>query len=267
MLPTYFLAHGTPTNALEKNRFTQDWHNITQNLKNHATPKAIVVISAHWHVPGTFITSNQNPSTLHDFGGFSQALFDCQYPCPGSPQLVNTIQNLLTQVNIQGQTTEQWGLDHGSWVILKHLYPNADIPVLQISMDSRHNNIRQHYNIGQALKSLRNEGVLFIGSGNIVHNIKKWMQQQDDTSINWAVDFDQAISKALLINDFDAIESFHRLPFANDAVPTIEHFLPLIYCLGLSGNAQYDFSECNLSFSQFPFDDLSTACSRSIEFS
>ena len=265
-LPTYFLAHGTPTNALETNHFTKDWHNITTSLKKHPTPKAIVVFSAHWQTNGIQITANQNPPTIHDFGGFSQELFNCQYPCQGSPTLARNIQTLLSQHKFSSQLTESWGLDHGSWVILKHLYPQANIPVLQISLDTSQNNIHRHYDIAQALKPLREQGVLFIGSGNIVHNISKWMNMRPSDSTDWATHFDQAIANAIRNNDFATISRYNTLPFAADAVPTIEHFLPLIYCLGLAGDAQYQLNHATITHSTFPFNDLSTACSRSIAF-
>ena len=265
-LPTYFLAHGSPTNAIENNHFTQDWHNITANLKHHPEPKSIVVFSAHWQTNGTQITANQQPKTIHDFGGFSQELHNVQYPCQGKPQLAATIQNLLSQNNIESQLTKSWGLDHGTWVILKHLYPKANIPVLQISLDASHNDLYRHYTTAQSLKPLREQGVLFIGSGNIVHNISKWMTMRSNDSTDWATQFDAAITKAIQENNFDVIAHYQQLPFADEAVPTIEHFLPLIYCLGLSGDQQFQLSPSSITHSTFPFNDLSTACSRSLAF-
>ena len=265
-LPVYFLAHGSPMNALEDNYFTKDWHNITADLKKHPKPKAIVVLSAHWHVAGTFISSNKKPPTIHDFGAFPQSLFDCQYPCDGSPELATTIKKQLQKAGFAANTTDQWGLDHGTWVLLKHLYPKAEIPVLQLSLDNRTNDGQHHYLVAHALKPLREQGVLFIGSGNIVHNITKWMSMRPGDDIAWAVEFDKAICNALNTNDFNAIANYQTLNYAQEAVPTIEHFLPLIYCLGLIGDKAFQFHNTQIKFSDFGFEDLSTACSRSIAF-
>ena len=266
MLPTYFLAHGSPTNALEENYFTQDWLNLTTELNNHPIPEAIVIFSAHWHTPNTLITANHHPPTIHDFGGFSNALYNCQYPCPGNPELAKAIKTLLNTNHINCELSEAWGLDHGSWVLLKHLYPEANVPVLQISLDNSHNDLHQHYNIAQQLKPLREQGILFIGSGNIVHNISKWMSMRQDSPINWAVEFDKSIHDAISNNLFEHISDYQQLPFASEAVPTVEHFLPLIYCLGLHGDQHHQWDTKGITHSDFGFNNLSTACSRSIAF-
>ncbi len=269
-MPVFFLAHGSPMNALDSNHFTQDWHNITASLKKFPKPKAIVCLSAHWHVPGTWVTANTKPPTIHDFGGFPQALFDCQYPCPGNPELADEICQLLNLDLIQShdhaQTTEQWGLDHGTWVILKHLHPDASIPVLQISLDNRTNDCSYHYQLAQKLKPLREQGVLFIGSGNIVHNIPKWMTMKPGEPTDWAVKFDAAIRDAIDQNHFETVRDYLSLDYAAEAVPTIEHFLPLVYCLGLAGDENFSWQESQVQHSDFGFEDLSTACSRSIAF-
>jgi len=256
-MPVFFLAHGSPMNALEDNYFVADWHKLHQNTP---TPSAIVVFSAHWHVAGTRITASQNPPTIHDFGGFPPALFAQQYPCPGSPCLAAELANSLKTQGINAQLDEQWGLDHGTWVILKHLYPATNIPVLQISLDATQHDLHAHHAIGQALKAYREQGVLFIGSGNIVHNIPKWFQSRPGDPIDWAVDFDQAIATAIEQRDIQQLANYQNLAHAQDAVPTVEHYLPLLYVMGLSDKSD------TLQFSDFGFKDLSTACSRSLRF-
>lgn len=256
-MPVYFLAHGSPMNAIEDNYFVADWHNITANTPR---PKAIVVISAHWETRGTKITAQKNPETIHDFGGFPPVLFAQQYPAKGSPELAQSIQNVLAEKNITADLDHSWGLDHGSWVILKRLYPNADIPVLQISLDMSQSDFSYHIRVGQALQPLRKQGVLFIGSGNIVHNIAKWFRSKPNDSIAWAKEFDDAIAKALINRDSEQLVNYHTLPYANEAVPTAEHYLPLLTIYGLSDEQD------KLYFSDFGFEDLSTACSRSVKY-
>ena len=155
-MPTFFLAHGSPMSAIENNYFVEDWHSIH---KDTPTPSAIVVISAHWHVPGIRITANEFPKTIHDFGGFPQALFDKQYPAPGSPKLAEALAATLNAQGFKAKTDLSWGLDHGTWALLVHLYPKADIPVLQISMDLQEDDLTYHSGIGEALKALREQGV------------------------------------------------------------------------------------------------------------
>lgn len=256
-MPVFFLAHGSPMNALEDNYFVADWHKLHQGTPR---PSAIVVFSAHWHVPGTHITGHQKPPTIHDFGGFPPALYQQQYPCPGSPQLADNIAGTLMQNGLRARVDESWGLDHGSWTLLQHLYPNADIPVLQISLDASEHDLMQHYRIGQALREYRDQGVLFIGSGNIVHNIRKWMTASPSDPIDWAVEFDAAIAGAIEQGDIETLANYQQLPFASEAVPTVEHYLPLLYVMGLADEND------RLAFSDFGFHDLSTACSRSLCF-
>lgn len=253
-MPVFFLAHGSPMNALEQNYFTNDWLQLHEGCP---TPKAIVIFSAHWHVPGTRILSSEQPKTIHDFGGFPPALYQQQYPCPGNPTLAKALKDSLSEAGFEASLDDNWGLDHGSWVILKHIYPEADIPVLQISLDVNRHDLTQHYAMAQALQTYRDQGVLFIGSGNIVHNIGKWMMSSPNDPIDWARDFDAVIADAIAARDIETLCQYSTLPYARDAVPTVEHYLPLIYCMGLT---QADEA---LRFSDFGFEDLSTACSRS----
>lgn len=256
-MPAVFLAHGAPSNALEKNMFTEDWLTLCQGILK---PSAIVLFSAHWHVPGTIIQSQIKQKTIHDFAVFSPELFQCQYPAQGAPELAQKISEQLTKHNIHNQCKNDWGLDHGSWAILKHLYPDADIPCLQISMDITELDLAKHFAIGRSLQSFRKQGILFIGSGNIVHNIPKWMTIRSNDPIDWAVDFDQSVWQATKARDWKSLFKYHDMPYANDAVPTVEHYLPLIYIAGLSHDN--DAIAC----SQFAEQSLASACSRSIRF-
>lgn len=256
-MPVFFLAHGSTMNAIEDNYFVDDWlaiHNGTPQ------PKNIVVFSAHWETHGTRVTANQQPPTIHDFGGFPPALFAQQYPAKGNPELAAQLVQTLTTHGFNAALDERWGLDHGTWSLLKRLYPNADVPVLQISLDASQSDLQHHYHVAQALKPFREQGVLFIGSGNIVHNIAKWFRSRPSDSIAWAVEFDQAIAKAIVARDIETLVNYQNLPYANEAVPTVEHYLPLIYCMGLADESD------TVRFSEFPFHDLSTACSRSVRF-
>ncbi len=222
MQPALFLAHGTPMNALAPNAFSEDWQRLCAGIER---PRAILCISAHWCTRGTFVTANQQPPTIHDFGGFPQPLFDVRYPCPGDPALATSIAKQLAPTTIG--LSNDWGLDHGSWSLLVHLFPEADIPVLQLSLDLTQAP-RFHYELGKALGYLREEGVLVIGSGNIVHNIAKWIHNPGGP-FDWAREFDQRIARALSEGDIDTVIDYHKLPHADDAVPTVEHYLPLLY--------------------------------------
>jgi len=225
-MPVLFLAHGTPMNALERNRFTEDWCKL-----NEATPRpqAIVCISAHWETQGTRVTCGATPQTIHDFGGFPPDLFAQQYVCPGADDLGVELCNSGLGIDLDAH----WGLDHGAWSLLKHLYPQADIPVLQLSLDVD-KTPAQHFALAQQLHGWRERGVLFIGSGNIVHNIHKWMMQPHGP-FDWAREFDRKVFAAITAGDFAALVNYSQWqPWAADAVPTPEHFLPLLYALGLS---------------------------------
>lgn len=220
-MPALFIGHGTPMNALEHNQFTRDWCALNQQTPK---PKAILCISAHWLTQGLFVTAQPSPTTIHDFGGFPQALFNCQYPCPGSAALTARVQQLT------GATASaDWGLDHGSWVPLMHLYPKADIPVVQLSLDISRSN-QAHYALAKQLQPLRDEGVLMLSSGNIVHNIAKWMSDPHGP-FDYAREFNQAIVDAANAGDYQAVIDYEQHPYANDAVPHPDHYWPLLYTL------------------------------------
>ena len=226
IMPVMFLAHGSPMNALENNEVTRDWQQMIEGI---TTPKAVVCISAHWETQGTYITSSALPGTLHDFGGFPQALFDVQYPCPGAPELAHRIIERVSLTDIKPDPQRQ--LDHGVWCLLLKLYPQANIPVIQISLDATQH-AAFHFEMGKELAFLREENILLIGSGNIAHNIRKWMMEPDGP-LDWAIEFDQWIYQAIQRRDYQSIFNYQSLaPYATDAVPTPEHFVPLLYCLG-----------------------------------
>lgn len=226
VMPVLFLAHGTPMNALERNRFTEDWCRLNETTPE---PKAIVCISAHWETQGSRVAAGRPPNTIHDFSGFSPALFSQHYPCPEAYSLAAE----LCSSGLAIEQDEDWGLDHGAWSLLKHLYPQADIPVLQLSLDVN-KTPAQHYQLAQQLRDWRAQGVLFIGSGNVVHNISKWMMQPHGP-FDWAKQFDLKVFSAIAAGDFEAVVNYSQWqPWAMDAVPTPEHFLPLLYALGLS---------------------------------
>ncbi|MBB3046182.1 4,5-DOPA dioxygenase extradiol [Litorivivens lipolytica] len=220
--PALFLAHGNPLNALNNTPFVNDWRSFLPKEK----PLAILCVSAHWETLGTFVTANVAPKTIHDFSGFPPALYNIQYPCPGAPELAANICERSPEI----QPTLDWGLDHGSWSLLLHLYPDADIPVLQMSLD-RQRSPQQIFELGRSLACLRDEGVLLMGSGNIVHNIRQWLQNPNG-AFDWAESFDRAVSTALMQGDIESLINYQSLPEADMAVPSAEHYLPLLFVLG-----------------------------------
>ncbi|WP_130734706.1 4,5-DOPA dioxygenase extradiol [Flavobacterium sp. J27] len=230
-MPILFIGHGSPMNAIEDNEFSKRWQQMGKEIPK---PKAVVVVSAHWLTKGTAVTAMLNPKTIHDFGGFPQALFDVQYPAPGDPSLANEIQNLVTNPAIT--LDHEWGLDHGTWSVVKHMYPNADIPVLQLSIDY-HKPAKYHYELAKQLLLLRKKGILIIGSGNMVHNLRMvaWNKlNEPEYGYDWALEmntiFKQKISTGNHM-DLVAYEKLHKA--ANLAIPTPDHYYPLLYILAL----------------------------------
>lgn len=227
-LPAFFLGHGNPMNALLSNGYTEAWSRIGQQVP---TPKAILAISAHWYVPGTGVTVSTAPRTIHDFGGFPQALYQVRYPAPGDPELARRVQKLLAPVEVV--LDETWGLDHGTWAVLCHVYPEANIPIVQLSIDETQP-ASFHYEVGRRLAPLREEGVLIVGSGNLVHNLHAfaWGRHTPDP-YDWAVRFETAARQLMLARDHKELVQYEAL--GNDAmlsVPTPDHYLPLLYVLG-----------------------------------
>jgi 4,5-DOPA dioxygenase extradiol len=227
-MPTLFLGHGSPMYVIEENPFEKSWKLLAKSLPK---PKAILSISAHWETRGTFVTGMEHPPTIHDFGNFPQALYDIQYPAKGDPKLAIRIQSLVTKTEV-GLDTD-WGLDHGTWAVLAKMYPEANIPVLQLSLDKALTP-REHYEIGRELKPLRDEEVLILGSGNIVHNLSQISFNPKDEPADWAVEFDEIIKQYLLKRDHQGIIDFESMgEIARLSAPTTEHFDPLIYIIAL----------------------------------
>jgi len=228
-MPAIFLGHGSPMNALSRNAYTQAWAAMGRSL---ARPTAVLAVSAHWYRTGCAVTANTAPRTIHDFGGFPQALYEIQYPAPGSPALARRVQSLLAPVEVA--LDERWGLDHGTWSVLMHLFPDADIPVVQLGIDKREAP-RFHYELGKRLMPLRDEGVLVIGSGNLVHSLAAYNWEEPEVApYAWAERFEQQVRAALLRDDSDAVIDYpHFGADARRSVPTPDHYLPLLYILGL----------------------------------
>jgi 4,5-DOPA dioxygenase extradiol len=228
-MPVLFLGHGTPMNALADNQWTRNWARIGAELPR---PTAILAISGHWCTHGTGVTAMANPPTIHDFGGFPQALFDIQYPAPGDPALAARVRDLLTPTPVV--MDQEWGLDHGTWSVLLKAYPAADIPVVQLSMDMRLP-AAEHLALGAKLAPLRDEGVLIIGTGNVVHNLRA-RQRGEANAYDWAVNFNDHIRASLVNGDRNALAQY--LDFGEPArlsVPTPDHYYPLLYAAGAGG--------------------------------
>jgi len=229
--PVLFIGHGSPMNGIEDNEFSRTW---TKFGKEIPKPKAVLVISAHWLTNGTQITAMPNPKTIHDFGGFPQALFDVQYPAPGNPELAEAASKLITSTNVG--LDHDWGLDHGTWTVVRHMYPNADIPVLQLSIDYS-KPPQYHYELAKQLKSLRKKGVLIIGSGNMVHNLRMvaWEKlQKPEYGFDWALEMNSVFKEKIGNNDFNALINYEKLNAAAKlAIPTPDHYYPLLYAMAL----------------------------------
>lgn len=230
-MPLLFLGHGSPMNAIEENEFTNGFRNISTKFEK---PKAILCISAHWETRGTFLTAMEHPPTIHDFGGFPQALYEVQYPAPGSPELASEVQQLITST--QAGLTDKWGLDHGAWSVIRHLYPNADIPVIEMSIDYT-KGPQYHYELGRELAALRRKGVLILGSGNLVHNLRMvaWNKMNEvGYGFDWAEEARAKMNQWILNGNHRALIDYEKQGTAFKlAIPTPDHFLPLLYVLGL----------------------------------
>ncbi len=229
LMPAVFFGHGNPMNALMQNTYTDGWAAIGKAMPR---PQAILAISAHWYVAGTFVTAQQVPRTIHDFGGFPPELYQFEYPAPGSPALAGRVKDLLAPARVG--LDQSWGLDHGTWSVLCHVFPKADIPVVQLSLDKTLPP-QSHYNLAKLLAPLREEGVLIMGSGNIVHNLRTYAWgKQDVEAFDWAVRFEKLTRQFLLQGDDAPLINYDQLgPDALLSVPTPEHYLPLLYVLAL----------------------------------
>ena len=225
-MPLLFLGHGSPMNAIAENEFTRGWREAGKSVPK---PAAVLCISAHWETYGPQVTAMEKPRTIHDFGGFPRALFEMQYPAPGSPELAQRVMQLLAKNAVKPDQT--WGLDHGTWSVLCRMVPKADIPVVQLSLDHTRDGAF-HYNLGAQLQDLRDEGVLILGSGNIVHNLR--MMVLEDTSFDWALDYDARVTQWILDGEHEPLIHFEKGgKSAALAINSAEHYLPLLYILAL----------------------------------
>jgi 4,5-DOPA dioxygenase extradiol len=232
-MPLLFLGHGSPMNAIQENEFVAGFRIISAEIKK---PNAILCISAHWETKGTFVTAMENPKTIHDFGGFPRELYDVNYPAPGAPFLAEDIRQLIQMTPIE--LDYKWGLDHGTWSVIKHLYPQADIPIIQLSLDFN-KTPEFHYKLAKELSLLREKGVLIIGSGNIVHNLRlvAWNKLNEEFAYDWAIEANDKTKQFIIDNDHQALINYKLFGKAFDvSIPTSEHFLPLLYILALKNN-------------------------------
>lgn len=232
-MPVIFFGHGSPMNTLARNRYTEAWRSLGAAVPR---PKAILAVSAHWFTRGIAVTAMTQPKTIHDFGGFPQALFDVEYPAAGDPELAARVRELLAPIPV-GQD-RSWGLDHGTWSVLVHAFPAADVPVVQLSMDANRP-ARFHYELGQRLAPLRDEGVLVIGSGNVVHNLMLMQRGEGVPAYAWARRFNDAVRAALSSRNHEVLIEFERAgEDARLSVPTPEHYLPLLYIAALQAQGE-----------------------------
>jgi 4,5-DOPA dioxygenase extradiol len=229
LLPALFIGHGNPMNAIEDSVYSQAWREAAAAIPR---PEAILCISAHWETEGTLVTAMAQPRTIHDFYGFPDALYQEEYSAPGSPELAERVRSLVTSTAVRLDETYSWGLDHGAWSVLRRMYPEADIPVVQLSLD-RSQHPRFHYELGAELQSLRREGVLMLGSGNIVHNLRL-LQWNAAEPYPWAAEFDRLATDLILSGEHDRLVAYTALgEAARLSIPTNEHYLPLLYILAL----------------------------------
>lgn len=229
-MPVLFLGHGSPMNAIEENEFVIGFRNVAQEVPR---PQAVLCISAHWETRGTQVTAMEHPRTIHDFGGFPQALFDVRYPAPGSPELAAETRRLVSSTDVI--LDQQWGLDHGAWSVVKHLYPNADVPIIQMSIDYTLAP-EKHYALAKELAVVRDKGVLIVGSGNMVHNlgVAAFDRINEPFAYDWAQEASDMMKRAITTGDHRPLIDFHAQGRAFDlAINSGEHFLPLLYALAL----------------------------------
>ncbi len=243
LMPVLFVGHGSPMNAIEDNVYSRSWAQMGKNLP---LPHAILCISAHWQTQGTKVTAMQNPRTIHDFGGFPEALNTAQYPAPGAPEYAYMVKKAVGTTSVE--MDHDWGLDHGTWSVLKSMYPKADIPTFQLSMDYQMSP-QQHYELGKELAPLRLKGVLIMGSGNIVHNLR--LSRFDmPTAYDWAIEFDTKVAELINNNDHKSLINYQNLgEAAKLSIPTNEHYLPMLYVLALQESGeQLEFSNTDNIF-------------------
>lgn len=255
LMPVLFIGHGNPMNAILDNPFTRELAHTGASLRKKYNPNVILVVSAHWLTKGTYVCASPKPETIHDFGGFPDELFAVQYPAPGSPEYAAKTAELAPEIH----TTNDWGLDHGSWTILKHLVPAADIPVFQVSIDYNRP-MQYHFDLAKQLQALRRKGVLIIGSGNIVHNLRLSMGNlRNDTGkpYDWAIEFDEWAKSRLNDRDFKALVNYEKKGTAAKlSVPTVDHYVPMLYSAGLAGANE----ELHQFYEEITFGGISMRC-------
>lgn len=231
-MPVLFIGHGSPMNAIETNEFTQTLVSLSEKVPR---PRAILCVSAHWMTEGTWVTAMDRPKTIHDFYGFPKALFDIQYPAPGAPEIATLIRETVQRPSIVSDK-ETWGLDHGSWSVLRHMYPKADIPVLEMSVYMEQT-AEYHLQLGEKLRPLRDQGILIVGSGNIVHNLQQLSWESSAAPYPWAIEFDQWSKQRLESRDFKSLATQYLKTEAGKlSVPSNDHYFPLFPVLGASDN-------------------------------
>lgn len=228
LMPALFIGHGSPMNTLERNRYTDGWRDLGRRLPR---PRAILAISAHWYFGATAVTAMARPRTIHDFYGFPQPLFDFEYPAPGLPELAGEIAEIV-KPHWVGADRDQWGLDHGTWSVLAHMFPHADVPVVQLSLNALRP-LGYHVELGAALAPLRERGVLIVASGNVVHNLRQLEWTMPELGYDWAQRFDEAARRQLAEAPGDVLRLAEHPGYAR-AVPTPDHFVPLLYLAGLA---------------------------------
>jgi 4,5-DOPA dioxygenase extradiol len=230
-LPVLFVGHGSPMYAIEENEFVQKWKSLGEELPR---PKAIICISAHWETRGTQVTVMQNPPTIHDFGGFPRELYEVQYPALGNPELAKEAIKSISGTQVLAD--EKWGLDHGTWSVIRRIYPKADVPVIQLSLDYN-KSPKEHYELAKELASFRDKGVMIIGSGNIVHNLRQvaWDKKDDEEyGYDWTIEANELVKKLIVENNHQALIDYKSLGKAMQmAAPSVDHYLPLLYALAL----------------------------------
>ena len=255
--PVFFIGHGSPMNGIENNVFSEQWKKIGKQID---LPSAVLVISAHWLTKGTHVTAMKEPKTIHDFGGFPQALFDVQYPAPGSPFLAGETAKLITSTDVG--LDHDWGLDHGTWTVVRHMFPDANVPVLQLSIDYNQP-ASYHYNLAKQLFDLRKRGVLILGSGNMIHNLRMLDWRSIDSpgfGFDWAIELNDIFKKKILSKDHTSLINYEGLSKnAKLAIPTPDHYYPMIYNLALQSekdNVEFfndDYVGGSLSMTSFRF--------------
>lgn len=226
--PALFFGHGSPMMTLTRNKYTTAWSKIGQTIPR---PKEILCISAHWYISGPAVLIATAPPTIHDFGGFPKALFDIEYPAHGSPALARRVQQLLAPIKVD--LSERWGYDHGTWSVLRHVYPHADVPLVQLSIDGT-KPPEYHFEVGKRLATLRDDGVMIVGSGNLVHNLPLYVRNDPSVKpFDWAVAFDARARDLMLSKEYESLQRYDKLGReAQLSIPTPDHYLPLLYVLG-----------------------------------